>query len=56
MNDNFSFYLNNFITLEKNFRNSLKQKYEKGNLEKECFNVIIKSQKSLFLFNMQKIK
>jgi len=39
MNDNFSFYLNNFQNLEKSFRNKLKEKFEDGKVNEMILRV-----------------
>ena len=40
MNDNFTFYLNNFQNIEKDFRKILKDKLETNNFDDEKFKVI----------------
>ncbi len=39
MNDNFTFYLNNFQNLEKTFRNQLKNKFEKRKIDESNLKV-----------------
>lgn len=39
MNDNFSFYLNNFQNLENTFRNLLKNKFEEGKIDENNLRV-----------------
>lgn len=52
MNDNFSFFLNNFHNLEETFRNLLKNKFEEGKIDENNLRVHITNLFIIKKFNL----